>query len=197
MADFNLVEHTSPIPVIFHSDKHHKPFTHCKMCGKDVVNSGAPYMIEKAYGQDLSSGVRKVVFELAYCLDCLNEVNQSLSKESKQKIQHFFEENANMEKREAELKKYNLIDPEVWLHNCIFKNQSIDEVKEFQIYALCLGEEMLYQHAPYMVCGEAIDEIIGLLSNKSLDILNDLTADIIDLPPEFSELFKSKTPLIF
>lgn len=197
MSEQIFINHTSPIPELFYSDKQQQPFTHCKICEKELISTGEPYMIEKAYSQDLNTRKKAMIFELAYCMDCITEIHETLSVESREKMQAYFNTNANMDKRDAELKKYELFEPDIWLHNCVVKNKSIDEVNEFQIYALCIGDELMYHHAPYMVCGEAVDEIMDLLSNKSLDILNDLMADVIDLPPGFSELFKTRTPLIF
>lgn len=197
MSEKHFINRTSPIPEIFHSDKSKQLFTHCKMCEKDLMACGEPYLIEKAYGQDLTKGKREVIFELAYCMKCLQGVHDTLSEESRQRIQTYFNANTELDKRDEELNKYELFEVDVWLQNCIIKNKSIDEVKEFQIYALCVGSQILYHQAPYMVCGEAVDEIGELLSNKSLDILNDFMTDIIDVPPEFNELFKTKTPIIF
>jgi hypothetical protein len=56
---------------------------------------------------------------------------------------------------------------------------------------------MLFYHAPYMICGEAMDDIVNLISNKTLDIINDFWADNIDLPPEFEDIFKTRKPIIF
>ncbi len=196
MSEEKYISTSIPVPVTFYPDGSDKPFCNCKMCDKELLNSEEPYLIEKAFGQDVKTGERTVVFELAYCMACLQEVHATLSEESKEKIQIYFVENTDLEKRDAELKKYELFDADIWLHSCIVKNKSIDDVKEFQIYALCHGEDLLFHHAPYMVCGEAVDEIADLLSNKSLDILNDLMADIIDLPPEYSELFKTRTPIL-
>ncbi|MCU4165180.1 hypothetical protein [Carboxylicivirga caseinilyticus] len=189
--------HTSSIPEIFYSDSTKKPFTHCKVCQKDVIQTGEPYIIEKAYGQDLIKGKRDMIFEVVYCLDCIQEINESLSEESRERISNYFKTHTNLDKRDKELKKYELFEIDIWLNNCIVKNKSIDEVDEFQIYALCIGNELLFHQAPYMVCGEAIEEVMELLSNKSLDILNDLMTDIIDLPPQYRELFKTRTPMIF
>ncbi len=195
-------QHTShqppmgPIPAIFHSDKEQKPFTTCRVCGKNLMDCGEPYLIEKAFGKPEGQEQHKVIFELAYCIPCMQGMNTSLSEESRQNINRYFEEHTHMEERDANLKKYDLIDPEVWLHSCVVKNKSADQVNEFQIYGLCHGDQLIYNHAPYMICGEAIDEVMDLLSTKSLDILNDFMTDLIDIPPEFKSLYKSKTPLI-
>jgi hypothetical protein len=89
-----------------------------------------------------------------------------------------------------------LFDLDLWLQNCIVKNKSIDEVEEFQIMTLCEGGDMLFYHAPYMICGEAMDEVMDLLSKKTLDIIDDLMIDIVDIPPEMKELFKTRKPIL-
>ncbi|MCU4176661.1 hypothetical protein [Carboxylicivirga sp. N1Y90] len=196
MSESIHINNYIPIPPIFYPEGSDKPFCNCKVCGKELMESGEPYLIEKAYGQDLEKEKRQVIFEFVYCFDCVQEVHETLSVESRVKIAEYMKQNTNLEQRDAELKKHELFDVDIWLHNCVVKNQSIDEVKEFQIYALCQGGDLLFHQAPYMICGDAVDEIAGLLSNKSLDILNDLMTDLIDLPPEFSELFKTRHPIL-
>ena len=120
----------------------------------------------------------------------------SKRKESRDKLDLYFKTNTNFRERYNQFKKHNLFDTEVWLNNCIFKNKSLDEVSEFQICAQCQGTDMLFYNAPYMVCGEAMDEVANLLSNKTLDILNRFWADNVDLPPELEEIFSGKRLLL-
>lgn len=190
-----FIDNYIPIPPIFYPEGSDKPFCNCKVCGKELIDSEEQYVIEKAYGQDIETGKRQVIFEFVYCFDCVQEIHQTLSVESRAKIAEYMQQNSDLERRDAELKKHELFDVDIWLHNCVVKNQSIDEVKEFQVYALCMGNDLLFHQAPYMICGDAVDDIMGLLSNKSLDILNDLMTDLTDLPPEFSELFKTRRPI--
>ncbi len=195
MSDFFDHRHSTPIPEIFHSDKEGVPFSHCKICNKELVNSNEVYLIEKAYGKSPGKNHHEVIFELAYCVDCLQEMHSTLSEESRKNIETYFEQNTKLTERDAELKKHDLIDSEVWLHSCVVKNKSKDEVDEFQVYGLCQGNELIFHQAPYMICGEAIDEVMDLLSNESLGIINDFMTDLIDVPPAFRELFKTKRPL--
>jgi predicted nucleic acid-binding Zn ribbon protein len=197
MIEIFEVTHSTQIPEIFYSDKEKKPFSHCKVCGKNLIDSNELYVIEKAFAKKYNTGEQVVEFELACCLECRESINASMSKVSRKKIEAYFIANTQIEKRDEELKKYNLIDPDIWLQNCVVKNKSIDEVDEFQIYALCYKDKLIFNGMPLMICGEAVDEIMELLSNKSLGILNDFMADLIDLPPEFSEIIKNKTPMFF
>lgn len=191
------ITHSAPIPEIFHSEKEKKRFTQCTICGKNLGDGNELYLIEKAFERKAGVDQPQLVFELACCMDCRQEVHESLSEESNAKIAAYFEANSNVDERDKELKKHDLIDTDVWLQNCIVKNKSIDEVDEYQIYALCWKDELVFHHLPFMLCGETIEDMMNLLSNKSLDILNDLTADLLDLPPEFDEIFGPKKVLIF
>lgn len=191
MSEVLEITHSESIPELFYSDKKKEPFTECSMCNMVFAETDNVYLIEKAYERDKESGKRNLVFELACCMNCRDEINNSLSKESKDRIAAYFAEHTDIETRDKNLKKHDLIDTEIWLNNCIVKNKSMDEVDEFQIYALCWKDEMVFHQFPYMICGEAMEEVAELLSNKSLDELNDLLSDLIDLPPELSELFKT------
>jgi hypothetical protein len=197
MSEVLEATHSSPIPDIFYCEKENKKFTQCTICGKSFENTNELYLIEKAYEKKPGSENHQLVFELACCMDCRQEINESLSQESRENITAYFQKNTNVEKRDADLKKYNLMDHELWLQNCIVKNKSISEVEEYQIYVLCWKDKLVYHHLPYMLCGETIEEIMGLLSKKSLDILNDFMTDLFDLPPEFNEIFGRKKVLIF
>jgi hypothetical protein len=196
MSDILEITHSSSIPEIFHSEKEKQLFTQCSVCGKKLKGTNELYIIEKAFEKKPESNKHDLVFELACCMDCREEINQTLSEESRQKIDAYFRENTDLQKKDQELKKHDLMEHDIWLQNCVVKNKSIDEVDAYQIYALCFDDEMIYHQFPFMLCGETIDEIVGLLSNKSLDILNDFMTDLIDLPPEFNEMFGKRKILI-
>ncbi|NOU60366.1 hypothetical protein [Marinifilum caeruleilacunae] len=195
MSEALEITHSAPIPKVFYMEKEEKQFTECTICGKNLTGGNELYLIEKAFEKKTGSTQAELVFELACCMDCRQEMHDSLSIESNEKIAAYFEANSRVEERDRELKEHNLVDTDIWLNNCIVKNKSMDEVNEYQIYALCWKDELVFHQMPFMLCGETIDDILNLLSSKSLDIINDLTADLIDLPPEFGELFKDKKVL--
>ncbi len=196
MSELVVVDDFEKIPSIFYSERSEEPFKFCNVCHKELVDSEEKYIIEKAYQQDLSNMKRSLVFEFAYCVDCLENMQAEFSGESKQKLDAYFEKNTDLDKRQEGLTKNKLFDVDIWLQTCIVKNKSIDEVEEFQILALCEGGDMLYHYFPYMICGDAMNEISNLLSNKTLDILNNFLIDNIDVPPELEEIFKTKKLLL-
>ena len=196
MSDLVFIKDFVKMPPIFYPEGGEELFKYCQVCKKELIENQERYMIEKAYSQNLNKKERKLIFEFVYCIDCLDEIQDEFSSESKEKITNFFMTNSNLEARYDGLSKNKLFDVDLWLHNCIVKNKSIDEVEEFQILTMCQGGDMLFHHAPYMICGEAMDEIMNLLSNKTLDIINDLMIDIIDIPPELEEIFNTRKPIL-
>lgn len=197
MSDYLHITHSDPIPPIFQSEKLQQPFSNCTMCNKQLGNNDELYLIEKAFASDIRTGEPKLVFELACCMDCRSKMHNELSEESRAKIEAYFSETTvALEKRDEKLKELNLMEPEIWLSNCMVKNTPIDELKEYQIYALCWKNQLIYHQFPYLISGEAIDEIMELLSEKSRGYLDDLLTDLIDFPPDFEEIFNIKTRII-
>ena len=92
------------------------------------------------------------------------EIRNSFSKESKSKIDEYFLENANR------IKSIN--DGKIGLDTCLLSGKRVDELKEYQIYAHCIGQRLDTQIQPYLISAEAQDEIMNLISNETLDILN-------------------------
>ena len=67
-------------------------FTHCKNCQIDLLNPAQAYTIEKAvkvYPEGLGE---QVIFEHAICLSCSKQLSEEISKESKERLQNYFEE---------------------------------------------------------------------------------------------------------
>lgn len=196
MSDILYITDSAPIPEIFYSEKKNRPFENCTRCDKKLGKNDEIYLIEKAYERNRVTHDPELVFEVAYCFDCREGLMQSLSKTSRKKLEAYFKAHTDLDKRDAELKKYDLMDPDIWINNCIVKNKPIDQAKVFQLYAICWKNELVFHNSPYMICGEAMDEIVELLSNKSLDILNDFLTDLLDMPPEVMEIFRTRKPVL-
>lgn len=195
MSNVLVIDNFEPIPPIFFPDGKEMPFCNCSICGKQLLKRGQTYMIEKAYKQDIETQERELIFEIVYCFECIEKLREELSEESKQKLEVFYKENIDFEKRHKQLSEHELFETDIWLNNCVVSNKAIDEVNEFQIYALCDGGDILYHQTPYMICGEVIDQVTELISNKTLDFLNDFLLDHIDLPPEFADIINTPRPV--
>ena len=183
-----------PIPEEFWSDLDKKPFENCRLCKKFLLEDGELYVIEKAYRTYRGSKAKSTVFEHAICLECLNVHKGKLSSMSKLKIEQYQGERLTLEERREELEgNSNLKD---WLSECILHHEPVSEGGEYQIYAECDGQEMFMYHLPYMIRGEAIDEMLNLLSNETLDEINGLQNDLTSGPPELRELLEEVGPRV-
>lgn len=184
------------VPEIFHCEQTKSAFTNCTLCDADFTNTDTRYTIEKAYRQDVQKQTKELVFEIAVCEHCSKNVYDELSEDSKNKIQAHFLEKVDFLERYEKFEEFNLFDTDSWLTNCLTTGKPMDELEEYQIYAFCEGTEMIFFNGPYMLSGIAIDNIMQLMSNKTLDILNGYTKRILGVPPGSEEKISSRK-LIF
>lgn len=74
-------------------------------------------------------------------------------------------------------------DLDRWLDHCIIHGTPVEELSEFQLIGHCQGREMLVTHMPFVIGGEAMDEILQLLSNETLDELGGFRDEHFGPPP--------------
>lgn len=187
--------HKIEIPKEFQRETKAGCFTHCSACNKELIESNALYMIEKAYSKNIQTNKIELVFEYAICVDCIQEVHSQISEESKKNMESYFSVAEAIEHRNRELTKYELYETDIWLQNCIVTNESIDNLDEYQIYAMCQGGKMPFYFTPYMVSGKAVDKVVDLLSNETLDVLNGFW-DKLDNPVR-GEKIPKRRPVFF
>lgn len=184
------------IPKPFHSFATGKPFKTCITCEKNLLKTGTQYLIEKAIVKYPDSPATDVIFEYAMCLECAEKMRQTLSRASVARIDQFFAERTDLVSRREALLQKGEPDLDDWLQTCIVTGKPVTEVTEYQIYAHCNGQDMFYEYAPYMLSGEAIDEIQELLSPETKEVLDDFIDDYFGLPPELKELIKDRNLLL-
>jgi hypothetical protein len=165
------------------------------MCEKNLLEEGVQYRIEKAIKKYPDSDAISTIFEYAICNDCGVQANATLSKESKENIQLYFESHVDMYERREQLLEEKGMDTDEWLSHCAIKGTPLNEAEEYQIYAHCNGSDMLFSYWPMAISSQAIDEVAQLLSNETLDEIDRFTDQINDLPPELRDLFKDR-PLV-
>jgi len=169
-----------PVPEIFWSFETGRPFSRCRLCGVDLMTHGADYLIEKAFKNG------ETIFEHAICLPCYMHCQQELSEESRERIAAYFAEHTDMEARQLRFSQAHGTDHEKWIEHCAVKKYPVRECEEHQLYGFCSGDALLFAGAPYILSGEAIEEILDLLSNETLGTLHDLTGRLfgIDAPKD-------------
>ena len=185
--ELDSVNEHREIPSVFYSDKNSKPFSHCVSCDKYLLQTGTLYVIEKAIKRYEKFNTTDTIFEYAMCLDCYSEVWKSFSDTSKTKMQDYFVRNASLAARRDTLSETSVLNIEDWLSRCIIKGTSVNEVSQYQICCQCDGKVLLFGFAPFMISGEAVDEIANLLSNKTLGEIDGFIGEFFDWPPELEK----------
>lgn len=175
-----------PIPRLFFSEATGEPFATCLDCGKHLHAEGVTYVVEKAIRTYPPYDVRDTVFEYALCTDCYEQVTEAFSEESKQRMAEYQVRMMQpaMQERFGWLQEEGVPDIERWVSQCILKGTAREELSEYQIMALCMGEDMIVTYVPCLLGGPAMEEITALLSAETIDALNGFRDKHLDLPPD-------------
>ena len=167
-----------PIPEIFWSFETGKPIARCKLCEGDLLESGTNYLIEKAFKRG------ETIFEHALCLPCYTECHQLMSVDSLLKIRAYFAERVDLDERQKNCIEQYGTKHEPWISHCMVTGFPIREVDEYQLYGFCIDQDLVFSGAPYVLCGDVIEEILELLSAETLGVMGDLSQKLfgIDAP---------------
>ena len=182
----------TPIPKLFQKDATGGYFDKCISCECNLLEEDVDYLIEKALKPYAGLNSYATVFEYAICWPCSEAMRQTLSKESRENIANYFDQNLDLESRRQALKDpENSPQVEDWLGTCAVSKASASSLKELQIYGHFQGKQMVFHHYPFMLGGPVMDELIHLISNKTLDDLQRFTDQLTSGPPEFADLLKT------
>lgn len=156
------------IPSDFYSFETNAPFEHCIECNRYLLEDGTEYLIEKAVKNYDGYKAKDVVFDYAICMNCADLMRNEISKESWKNMMKYFQDNMDFSERIAMAKR----DPAENLKKCMIKKTSKDDCSEYQVFAHCNGKNLTMQNPPYMISGEVIEELLPLLSEKTIDEMN-------------------------
>ena len=165
----------TPIPKVFHSFELDALFKECLFCKTDLMEEGTNYLIEKAFKKS------EVIFEYAMCFDCRTKVQAELSKQSRKLIDNYFNEHLDLDEHREEMLETYGHDVAGWISHCLIKGTPVKECNEYQIYGLCVDRDIMLTGLPYALSGEAIDDIIQLLSSESLGVIEEFSMKLFDL----------------
>jgi hypothetical protein len=74
------------------------------------------------------------------------------------------------------------------MDRCLFSGTLAEDSREKQIAAWCHGDRMRVDHVfPLMISGVAIEELNGVLSEKTRGWIDDFVGDNFGMPPEFCD----------
>ena len=190
--------HLTPIPEEFYSFESNQPFENCLVCKADLLSGELDYFIEKAVRNYREHDVSDIVYEYAICWHCAHDMNGQMSAESMQNIQAYFSEqsqfiqnlndyNNNWQEKEGEL------IPD----RCVITGEDKTHLDEYMIYGHFRGNAMVKSSMPYLLSGKVMDAVSDLLSNQTIDQLDDFMGEYFGGPPELEELWKPRRPVFF
>ncbi|MEL6538203.1 MAG: hypothetical protein AAFQ98_22480 [Bacteroidota bacterium] len=182
-----------PIPKLFHTFDAGAPFKECQVCNRDLIGYDKPYIIEKAIRRYPKFGTEDVVFEYAICMDCAEEQRQQMSTESMFRMEAYWTERFNPAEH---LQHSDSVPLEYLMDRCALTGERRSQMEEYQIAALCQGSSLVPGQPPYIVGGVAMEEIMDLMSNETMDQWNRFRDDFLGPSPEISDLLKGRPVLI-
>lgn len=184
------------IPKLFKSDLTGGLFDTCVSCGCKLLTNEEGYFIEKALKPYRGLTTYSTVFEYGMCMTCMETMRSELSEESRKKVDAYFLEKIDFHAR-MELVQ-NDEDPSVddLIANCVVYGDKVEDLSECQIIAQCMGDQLVIQAAPYMIGNRVSDDVLALLSKKSLGDLDDFKDRLTGGTPEFMELLEKKKVFI-
>ncbi len=188
------------IPSLLHQHESGELFGACIECGIGLLDGKTDYLIEKAFRRYPGFRISDTVFEFAICMPCMERLYEQHSKESREAIENFFLENNHFMTRGQHL--YFLAELstppalENWLGGCAITGEPTDDLEEYQVAAICRGGKMLLSIFPYIISGKAMDQLVNLLSNQTIDNLDDFSGRHFGIPPEFDEKPRRVVPVM-
>jgi hypothetical protein len=160
--------HNKDIPREFFSFETNAPFETCIECNKYLLDGETEYLIEKAIRNYQGYKAKDVIFDFAICMDCMQNRGKAISQESAQNISQYFQSNIDIERKLA-ISERNF---ESNLDKCMIKGTSVNSLEEYQICGYFKGRKMNLDNPPYLISGEVMEELLPLLSEKTIDEMN-------------------------
>ena len=178
---------------LLYSDQSNQKFENCSVCGETINNK--TFIIEKAYKKNYIDNELITVFELAVCDDCRLQMNEDISKESKENIQEFVTEKTNFiedhfDEAVQTLKNYQNEA------RCMITGKLIADCDEFQV-VLIHQKSGFNPKIPMFVSDEAIELYQELLSNHTKGFFDDFMDNLHDVPPGLEDLLNPKKSPVF
>lgn len=186
----------SIIPNIFHSDATGALIERCVHCDRYLLKDDTHYIIEKSIKNYPNLNTTDTIFEYAICVPCILKLRGSLSQLSMQRVQYYFLQHSNLEHRLNMALSGQSHDLSEMIGKCMVKERPVSEFEEYQIACECTGNQMIYGFLPYAISGEAMEEVMELLSTQTRDALDRFRDDFIQIPPEVKDLLKDR-PVVF
>lgn len=180
------------IPKLFYDSLSRQPFASCQVCEKELLESNSEYIVEKVFRKNPLNAKMEIMFEYAICYGCAINLANSYSDKSKENMQRYFMEQMQGHFQEVSSRPLTSeIDVYDQLSTCAFSGKHVSELDEYQIVGRFRGGFLDANEQPFLLGADSMDDVGDLLSNETLDIIDDFTGKYLTGPPEFRDLFKT------
>ncbi|MBC8125901.1 MAG: hypothetical protein H8M99_01980 [Gloeobacteraceae cyanobacterium ES-bin-144] len=165
--------------MVFYSEETGLPFSRCNDCGGTLTDQEDGYFIQKV----LNAG--ETILEMAICNGCHDRLQQSYSKKSREQIWNFYLDHADLPERR---KKFHALPPmpDFWMNNCLTCKTLRGRSQEYGIAARCVGEYLILDETPMMVCSDCMGKMIEVMSEESLETYDCWMERVIPPAADFS-----------
>lgn len=134
--------------------------------------------------------------EYALCLECNEKMRNTLSVHSKKVMESYFTQRIDLSARRQRLLVEKGAQLDTWLNHCLIYKTPLNQLTEYQIYAHCDGKHLIFTDMPFMISGQAINEIADLLSAETKEVLDNFIDQHFGLPPEYKSLLKDRKMIL-
>lgn len=189
-------EYKIEIPEKFYSDAEGKPFEFCQVCGKYLLTDGTSYVVEKAFKNYKGYDFNTTLFEYAICTDCHTQIQKSMSAESIQNLQQYYMRIVAEKSKQPLVINLNEFNLEEWTSKCFFTDDEVSNMDEYQLVGQFNGSKMVMNMPPMVVGEAAMNQMSDLLSNQTIDEMNDFKSKFLGPDPQLEEIISGKK-LIF
>jgi hypothetical protein len=183
------------IPKIFYSSETGQPFENCMVCNAYLLTDEISYAVEKVVRQIPSLKIKETLFEYAICSACMFTMYNTMSVESRKKIQEYFQQHNTTSKRRIDLSSKQDNRTQSWIEHCFVHDTLISKSPEYQLTAQFTGKHLNEDHMPMAISFEAMEEMNSFLSDETRQEMDDFMGNYFSGPPEIAALLKSKRPI--
>ena len=163
------------IPKEFYAFETGTPFCECMECKKPLLDATVLYSIQKCFRKYPGYDAHDVIHEVVICMDCSQQMQEKISKESRETIQKYLEE--------AISRRFTHLD-EVDTNQCgqcLVKGTSVTEAEEYVIYGTFQGDRVFEVFPMIALSLEAMEEINDRLSKETQDFFDEFMGKHLSL----------------
>lgn len=173
------------IDPIFYNSETNEPFEQCMVCQCSLHSPEQEYFVERIMRRVPDLAVTECLFEYAVCSACAESMRGELSESSRNSIEQHFKQRLAQRGEE-------LMEQRGSLQHCLLTGRPIEDSTEFSFHAHCRGGFMVQSIFPYAISDVAMDEVSELLSQATIDFLDDFKGKYFTGPPELADLLNPR-----